>query len=152
MELLDLIDRASNALGSEYKLAKTMGISTGNISDWKAGRKRCTPEDWALMAYLCGLDPEEALIRAVLEKHTGSKKGEALMSALGKGFRATGAAACFAICASAVSLSTVTEARASTRTVDAKGCATMYIMLTNVREPVDRIAETRFLVQLRQTF
>jgi hypothetical protein len=129
MELLELITRASDAVGSEYKLAKTMGISTGNISDWKAGRKRCTPEDWALMAFLCGLDPEEALIRAVLEKHSGSKKGEALMSALGKGFRATGAAAYFAICVSAGFLSTATEARAS----QGQGSATMYIMLTSVR-------------------
>jgi hypothetical protein len=133
MELLDLIDRASTAVGSEYKLAKTMGISTGNISDWKAGRKRCTPEDWALMAYLCGLDPEEALIRAVIEKHTGSKKGEALMSALGKGFRATGAVASIAICASAVSLLTGTDARAKPTEVKEQRCATMYIMLTNIR-------------------
>jgi hypothetical protein len=127
MELVDLIARASEATGSDYKLAKSLGVTPQVVSDWKHGRRTCTPEDWALLAYIAGLDPEEALIRAVVAKHADTPKGERLLTALGKGLRVTGVAASIAICASAGSLLTVTDARAKTAEVKAQRCATMYI-------------------------
>ncbi len=104
MLLNDLIDKASAIAGSDYKLAKLLGVSTGAVCDWRAGRRSCAPEDWALLAHVAGLDPEEALIRAVLAKHRDSKKGERLTTALGKGLHRIGAAAFFVTFASVVSL------------------------------------------------
>ncbi|MFY7928792.1 MAG: YdaS family helix-turn-helix protein [Oligoflexus sp.] len=117
MQLVKLIAAAAEIAGSEYRLAKNLGVSPQVVSDWKHGRRTCTPEDWALLAYAAGLDPEEALIRAVVAKHADTPKGERLLTALGKGLLATGAAASFAISASAVSLWTLIEQY-----------ATMYIM------------------------
>lgn len=122
----ELIELAAASLGSEYKLAKALGIPQSHISEWKAGKRPCSPEDQALMAYQAGRDPEEALVRAVLVKHADTAKGERLLSALGKGLRATGAAATLLIFGSAGFLAP-TEARARTPSA-APGSliATMY--------------------------
>jgi hypothetical protein len=117
MTLIALIEKAAAIAGSEYKLAQLLGVGRQVVSDWKHGRRTCTPEDWALLAYVAGLDPEEALIRAVVAKHADTPKGERLVTALGKGSRVTGAGAFFATCVSVASLLREIE-----------GLATMYIM------------------------
>jgi DNA-binding transcriptional regulator YdaS (Cro superfamily) len=91
--LIDLMDAAKNAHGSDYKVAKLLGRSPQEVSDWRAGRRAAQPEDHALLAALAGQDAEQALVRAVLAKHADTPKGERLLSALGKAWRQTGAAA-----------------------------------------------------------
>ena len=94
-ELLNLIDRAASAAGSDYKLARLIGQGRQRISNWRHGEVPCPPEDQALMAAVAGLDPIAELTRAVVRKHEGSKKGDLLMKALGKALHLTGAVAGF---------------------------------------------------------
>ena len=88
--LIDLMDAAALATGSDYRTAKALGITPQKLSDWRHGRQNPQPEDHALLAMLAGRDPEEALVRAVLAKHADTPKGERLLTALGKGLRVTG--------------------------------------------------------------
>jgi len=92
-EYLDqLISKASAAAGSDYKLAAELGVSRGNIGDWKAGRRACPAGDVALMAELAGLDAEAWLARATVAQYAGTAKGERLARVLGKALLVTGAA------------------------------------------------------------
>ena len=92
-EYLDeLIDRATKATGSGKALAHELEVANTVISDWKSGRKTCSPEDQALMAELAGLDAEAWGARAMIAKHAGTSKGAKLEAALKKSFLATGAA------------------------------------------------------------
>jgi hypothetical protein len=113
MKLNELIDKAAEIAGSDNKLALRLGVSRQLVSNWRHGLKTCTPEDWALLAYIAGLDAEEALIRAVVAKHADTPKGERLLTALGKGLQVTGAVASLAICGSAGFLLMMSE-RSST--------------------------------------
>jgi len=91
-EYLDqLIDRASKAAGSDYKLAQKLGVTRQNVSNWKHGKQTCPVADQALMAELAGLPAEEWLSRAVVAQYSGTPKGEALAKALGKALAVTGA-------------------------------------------------------------
>lgn len=47
------------------------------------------------MAHIAGLDPVQVLARATVEAYEGKPKGDALMKALGKASRLTGAVAGF---------------------------------------------------------
>jgi len=96
-KLNELIDRASEAAGSDYKLAKTMEVLPQTVSNWRHGRKACPAADVALMAHIAGLDASDWLIRAVIEKHAGTPKGDKLFEALGKGSRATGDLALYGV-------------------------------------------------------
>jgi hypothetical protein len=89
----ELIDRASKAAGSGKALAQELEVANTVISDWKSGRKTCSPEDQALMAALAGLDAEAWGARAMIAKHAGTTKGAKLEGALKKALLATGAAA-----------------------------------------------------------
>lgn len=91
-DLVGLITRAGKAAGSEYKLAQMLGVPQTNISMWKSGVRTCSPEDRARIAAIAGEDATQELIRAVLEKHQGTKKGDQLFAILGKPLRQTGAA------------------------------------------------------------
>lgn len=90
-----LIDKASAIAGSDYKLAQSLGVPRGHISDWRHGRRTATPADQALMAHVAGLDPVTVLARATVEQFEGKPKGDMLMRALGKASRLTGAVAGF---------------------------------------------------------
>ena len=109
MQLQTLIERAAKVQGSEYKLAKALGITPQRLSDWKHQRRTCTPEDWTLLAAAAQLDPEEALIRAVIAKHANTPKGERLLTALGKGLHQIGEKATFGIFASVAFLLMTTD-------------------------------------------
>lgn len=91
-ELNLLIDKAASIAGSDYALAKTLGVSRQAVSNWRHGHKGCPLEERALLASVAGLDPLAELARAMVTKHEGTKKGDMLMRALGKSLAATGAA------------------------------------------------------------
>jgi|GEM_PF-6852515 len=116
----ELLDAAKEKTGSDYKTAKLLGITPQKVCDWRSDRPkgRAQPEDHALVAELAGLDPEDALVRAIIEKHADTPKGERLLSALGKGWRQTGAVAMSLIFGSVASFDLVDR------------ISTMCIMLT----------------------
>jgi hypothetical protein len=90
--LVDLVTKAGIAAGSEYKLAKAMGIPQAHLSSWKAGTRTCTPEDRARLAGFAKEDALQELVRATLEKTAGTLRGEQLRQVLGKWLHQTGGA------------------------------------------------------------
>lgn len=92
-ELNFLLDKARETCGSDYKVAKTIGATPQNVSDWRHERRTCMPEDIALLAAVAGLDAQAWLSRATVERYEGTPKGDRLMKALGKALVLTGAAA-----------------------------------------------------------
>lgn len=87
-----LIDTASKLTGSDGKLARSIGVSPTLINDWKHGRKRCAPEDVAIIASIAGFNADEWALKAMVWRWEGTPKGDRLMRALGKTLLATGAA------------------------------------------------------------
>ena len=85
-----LIELASKAAGSDYKLAGMLDQPRSAISMWKAGKRTCPVADVALMAHIAGLDAEAWVNRAVVAQYTGTPKGEKLAVALGKALLVTG--------------------------------------------------------------
>jgi len=91
-EYLDqLLEMASKAAGSDYKLAAFLNQPRSAVSMWKAGTRPCPAGDVALMADLTGMDAEAWLARATVAQYAGTAKGERLAKALGKALLATGA-------------------------------------------------------------
>ena len=90
--LPQLLDKAKEKAGSDYKIAKMLHTTPQTVSNWRHGRKTCPAADVALLAAVAGLDPAEWLSRAVLAQHEGTPKGEQLSKVLGKLLVATGAA------------------------------------------------------------
>lgn len=84
MQVSELISQASEKAGSGAKLAELLGVPAPMVSMWRKGAKPCPPEEQARIAELAGFDPLEALVGAVLERHAGTPKGEALCRMLGK--------------------------------------------------------------------
>ena len=80
--LAELIDKASEAAGSDSKLAKLIEATQPHISEWRRGTRACPPGDVALMAHVAGLDAGDWTLRAVAAKYEGTAKGEMLMQAL----------------------------------------------------------------------
>lgn len=89
-EVSFLITKAGLIVGSEYKLAKEMGIPQTVLTDWKAGRRTCTPADRARLAGFAQEDAIQELVRATIESAKGVKR-EQLQRVLGKLWRQTGA-------------------------------------------------------------
>jgi predicted transcriptional regulator len=85
-----LIEKAGANVGSEYRLAKLLGIPQSHVSGWKSGDRTCTPEDRARLAGIAHEDAVQELVRATLEKHAGTRKGEQLTKLLGKSLQAIG--------------------------------------------------------------
>lgn len=91
-EYLDqLIEQASKAAGSDYKLAQMLEQPRSAVSMWKAGTRHCPVGDQVLMAELAGLQTTEWLARAVVSQYEGTSKGDKLFRALGKALAVTGA-------------------------------------------------------------
>ena len=88
--LIELIEKAGKEIGSEYKLAKALGMPQQNLSGWKSGKRTCTPEDRARLAGFAREDALQEFIRATLEKTAGTVRGEQLQRLLGKLPRQTG--------------------------------------------------------------
>lgn len=125
-----LIDKASAIAGSDYKLAKTLGVPAQHISNWRHGQRTATPADQALMAHVAGLDPVQVLARATVEAYEGKAKGDALMKALGKALLVTGGAIGSAGASAAAIFSTIPAPSHSIEWLAASGY-TMYIMLNH---------------------
>lgn len=91
-EYLDqLMDQASRAAGSDYKLAQMLKTSRQAVSNWRHGQKTCPVADQVLMAEIAGLKPEEWAARALVAQYEGTSKGDMLFRALGKALLASGA-------------------------------------------------------------
>jgi|SRR5450830_1586367 len=90
--LIFLIDKAVSIAGSQAKLARMLDMPGQHITNWLSGQRTCTPEDRARLAGMCGLDANQELIRSIIEKHEGTKKGDDLRHFLGKSLLAIGAA------------------------------------------------------------
>lgn len=82
MQLEKLIERAAAIAGSEYKVAKALGIPPQQVCDWKAGRRTCGPEDRALLADVAGVDPMPEIAEALLERVAGKPKEARLRDVL----------------------------------------------------------------------
>ena len=89
-EINNLLDKAAEICGSDYKAAKSMGVTPQTVSDWRYGRRNPQPEDIALIACAGGLNAEQWALRAMVAKHEGTAKGDRLMKAVGKALLATG--------------------------------------------------------------
>ncbi len=87
----ELITKAGLICGSEYKLAKAMGIAQPNLSAWKNGTRACTPADRARLAGFAREDAVQELVRATIDSAKGVKR-EQLVRLLGKLSTQTGAA------------------------------------------------------------
>lgn len=94
-QVIFLIDRAKSITGSDAKTAKALGISRGNISDWRHG-KSCPLEMQALLAGLCGLNAEQVVLRGLVERNKDTALADRLLRVLGKPLQATGAVSAFA--------------------------------------------------------
>lgn len=86
-QLISLIDKAAAVAGSEYKLAKLLGIHQPVISRWKKGK--CSATDRAALAEVAGMDAAEEAIEGLiegidLESPKGQRAAEALKAALKK--------------------------------------------------------------------
>ncbi len=86
-----LIAKAGAIVGSEYKLAKALGVPQTHISAWKSGTRTCTPADRARLAGFAREDAVQELVRATIEAAKGTKR-EQLQRVLGKLSHQTGAA------------------------------------------------------------
>ena len=110
-EFLDqLINMASAAAGSDYKLAKALEVTSQRVSDWRHGRQKVPAADVALMAHLAGMDAEAWASRALIWQYEGTPKGEKIAAVLGKALAVTGAAlGSFGASAATLGTSTVLE-------------------------------------------
>lgn len=88
----ELLTRALEKAGSPTALAKALKVPPQMVSMWRSGAKPCPPEDQARIAAIAGIDPVQILVRAHIEKHEGTEKGDQLARVLGKFLVATGAA------------------------------------------------------------
>lgn len=82
--VLELMNKARDQLGSDYKLATALGLPSTRVSAWRVGRQPVPIEYVALMAGIANLEPEKWVIRAMLAQHEGTDKGDRLMKVLGK--------------------------------------------------------------------
>ena len=64
--LIDAMKEAQN-LPSDNQAAKKIGITRGNLSNIRAGRRNLTPEQTVTAAKLAGIDPGIALLRRFQE-------------------------------------------------------------------------------------
>ncbi len=138
-ELIELIDRASTAAGSDTKLAKLIAQPPQRVSDWRHGRVTCPPEDQALMAAVAGLDPVQTLARATVAKHEGKAKGDLLLKALGKASLAT-IAGLGSAGANATAIFSSLSSGPGPLMAFIVGCSTMYRKVKSLlvlREPAD---------------
>lgn len=102
MQLIDLINAASKAAGSDANLVRQLGIKPPNLSGWRSGARDCGVEYRALMAFIAGLNVDEVIHDALIQKHANKPLGEKLLSALGNAVHGVAAtmlafvsAACF---------------------------------------------------------
>jgi DNA-binding transcriptional regulator YdaS (Cro superfamily) len=67
MSLNKLIQQAVEAAGSQKALAELIGVTQGNISDFKRGTRPCSMKKRAQMASIAGKNVTRALIEGAIE-------------------------------------------------------------------------------------
>jgi hypothetical protein len=100
-----LIDAATEICGNAYKLSKHIGYSRNEVSGWRLDKRACPLEAQVFMAQIVGLDVDQVIHDALIEKHADTPRGEKLLTALGKGLMSAGAVALITVSASDVSAS-----------------------------------------------
>jgi hypothetical protein len=100
--LVLLIQEAAKKAGNEAKLAVLVEATRHNVNAWKHGRRPCPLEAQILMAAIAERDVGAEIKAAVLERNSGTSRGEKLIYAMGKGVFLTGAATVLTLCANAV--------------------------------------------------
>lgn len=114
-----LIERASSVVGSQYRLAKLLGVPDSQVSNWKSGQRPCTAADRARIAAFAKEDAVLELIRATLEANDGTLRGEQLRAVLGNALRQIGAASVsVAVALGSLTYSPTTTARTLMDRVD----------------------------------
>lgn len=74
MKLPNLIQKAAQQAGSEYALAKALGITPQLMSDYKHARRACPVDLQAVMADIAGEDVPQALFDAIADRLTSTRK------------------------------------------------------------------------------
>ena len=74
MEIRELLDQAKERanIGSDYALAKAMGIQTGIVANWRKGKRHPSNEEAVQLAVLAGLD--EMRVIAEIEMRTANSE------------------------------------------------------------------------------
>lgn len=67
MALIDLIDQAIKATGSQTKLAEKMGVKQQEVSSWRTGARNCTTPTRIELCKIANYDLKVALIEQVIE-------------------------------------------------------------------------------------
>ena len=76
--LIFLIRKAGSIVGSEYKLAKVLGVDQQTLSAWKAERRKCMPPDRARLAGFARENALSELVLSTVEQNQGTIRGEQL--------------------------------------------------------------------------
>jgi DNA-binding transcriptional regulator YdaS (Cro superfamily) len=88
-----LIDRASEKMQGQNALARQIGYSPQELSNWRVGRASCPIEAQVLMAEAAGLDPNEVAAYALVDMQANPERKQRLARALGKAWAHFGEAA-----------------------------------------------------------
>lgn len=89
-DLRKLVEKAGKTIGSEYKLAKMLGVPQSLVSAWKSGDKPCSPADRVRLAGVANEDAIQELVRATIDSAKGELRRQQLRELLGKLLRPTG--------------------------------------------------------------
>jgi len=65
MQLEEMIDQCAAIAGSQRKLAAQLGVTSGNVSDWRNGRRPCPAEHLHHMAEMLPGDPTARALEVV---------------------------------------------------------------------------------------
>ncbi len=109
MDIVELIERAKKAAGSQLAVAEKIGRPHSRISEWKAGRRKPDAADIMLLAETAELPPLETL--AEIECQLDGERASVWERALGN-LRAAGVAATVLLGVGGVTLAGMTPEKA----------------------------------------
>lgn len=76
--IISLINKAATVAGNDTKLADLIGEGRGRMSSWRSGDRPCPIEAQILMAEIAGMDINEVMKDAILERNEESERSEKL--------------------------------------------------------------------------
>lgn len=68
MQVPEIIDAAAKVAGSQNRLAELVGVTSGNLSTYRTGRKACPLPLLVRLAEIAGQDAREVLYREVMRR------------------------------------------------------------------------------------
>ena len=68
MQLETLIDRAAERAGNRQKLAKALGVSHSNVSEWRSGKRPCPEERLLAMARMVSARPVDTALAVIRDR------------------------------------------------------------------------------------